>query len=236
MNLLKGVFILLLCYLISGWANLQTIHWLLDKSWSVIILAIAIIFQPELRNVLEKLGRKGLRFKAGDPLDEAHLRYLGELKRFLQVARATKTGALLVFEGEVGLKDQIETGIALDAKISYELLMNIFKDKAPLHDGAVIIRGIRIAAASCIMPLTDNSELDSSYGTRHRAALGVSEISDALVLVVSEETGMLSIVRQGQIAKCLKEEDIDAALEGFYYQEKIPLYRRFFPGRRRRDE
>lgn len=235
MYLVKGVFILLICYLISGWANLVTVHWILDKTWSVIILAVAIIFQPELRNALEKLGRGGMRLKAGNPLNEAQLHYLGEVKKFLQVASSTKTGALIVLEGEITLKEQIETGIPLDAKISYELLMNIFKDKAPLHDGAVIIRGLRIIAASCILPLSNNSEIDSSYGTRHRAALGISEVSNALIIVVSEETGKISIVHNGHIMTCSEEADIDTALDNFYYREKIPVYRRFFPKWRRRN-
>ncbi len=234
MYLLKGVLILLGVYFISGWAHLETIHWILDKSWSVILLAIAIIFQPELRTALEKLGRKGMRFKSGDPLNDAQLKFLGEIKRFVEIAQATKTGALLVFEGEVGLKEQTETGIELDAKVSYELLMSIFKDKAPLHDGAILIRGFRVMAAGCIMPLSAKEDLGQRPDTsprryrnqRNFRRFGFNRLGGERFPVYRAA---------GEIRLNQTEENLDDAFEAFYYQERVPVYRLLWNGRGRKD-
>lgn len=214
MQLLKGVLILFGAYIVSGWLSLTTVHWILGKSWSVIVLGIAIIFQPELRNGLEKLGRgKPLFF--GAKRESAAGRVVDDIVSALYAASFSHTGILLVFQGRTGLKPQIETGVIIDAKISSELLLNLFFKNAPLHDGAVIISGNRILAAGCIMPLTAD-DIDSSLGTRHRAAIGTSEMSDALVLVVSEETGAVSIARQGHLQHNVTEHTLRRTLTDFY--------------------
>ncbi|MEE0776072.1 MAG: diadenylate cyclase CdaA [Bacillota bacterium] len=219
MQVVKGVLLLFFSYLASGWLHLDAVHWILGKSWSVIIVGIAIIFQPELRGILEKLGR-GHRFGfgtgGGDTRTAAQSRMAQDISDMLEVASRQKTGVLLVLEGNISLGAQISTGVPVDAEISKELLLNLYFKNSPLHDGAVIIRHGRVAAAGCIMPLTAKENIDSSLGTRHRAAIGISEISDALVFVVSEETGAISIVRQGKMYRRVTPKKIGAAFDAFY--------------------
>lgn len=215
MQLLKGVLILLILYVISGWLHLTTVNWILGKSWSVILLGIAIIFQPELRSVLERLGRGRSFFQRGKR-SYAQNRIVSAIEETLAVASENKIGVLLVLEGHTGLQPQIDTGVVLDSRISSELLLNLFFKNAPLHDGAVILRGNRIAAAGCIMPLTTKEDIDSMLGTRHRAAIGISEVCDALVFVVSEETGIISVVRNGNIQRGISEKNRKRYFDDFY--------------------
>lgn len=215
MQLLKGVLILFGAYIVSGWLHLTTVHWILGKSWSVIVLGIAIIFQPELRSALEKLGRGNPLF-FGARQHRAMTSTAAAIENALWRGSAQKIGMLLVLQGNTGLKQQIETGVSIDAKISPELLLNLFFKNSPLHDGAVILKGNRVIAAGCIVPLTTKTDVDSSLGTRHRAAIGVSEMSDALVLVVSEETGYISMVNRGILRRGVTPGVLRRALEDYY--------------------
>lgn len=207
-SLVKGLLVLLLATLASKWLNLHVINWLLEKSMTVVMVALPVVFQPELRRALEQIGR-GKLFRKSTILDEQEVEMMLEaVAESASTMARRKIGALIVFERETGLNDYIETGVQIDAFVSTELFMNIFIPNTPLHDGAVIIRGNRIVAASCLLPLTDARNLSQELGTRHRAALGLSEQSDALVLVVSEETGTISLARSGSLQRYLTEEDV----------------------------
>ncbi|MEG2068719.1 MAG: diadenylate cyclase CdaA [Acidaminococcaceae bacterium] len=207
-SLVKGLLVLLLATLASKWLNLHVINWLLEKSMTVVMVALPVVFQPELRRALEQIGR-GKLFRKSTILDEQEVEMMLEaVAEAASTMSRRKIGALIVFERETGLNDYIETGVQIDAFVSTELFMNIFIPNTPLHDGAVIIRGNRIVAASCLLPLTDARNLSQELGTRHRAALGLSEQSDALVLVVSEETGTISLARSGSLQRYLTEEDV----------------------------
>jgi diadenylate cyclase len=181
---------------------------LLEKSMTVVLVALPVVFQPELRRALEQIGR-GRFFRKTVVLDEEEVEHmLSALVSSAMAMSRNKIGALIVFERETGLDDYIETGIQIDALVSHELFMNIFIPNTPLHDGAVIIRGNRIKAAGCLLPLTEARNLSKELGTRHRAAIGLSEQSDALVLVVSEETGTISLARSGVLQRYLTGDDI----------------------------
>ena len=190
-TLVKGLLILLVIMMTSRWMNLHVISWLMEKSMTVILVALPVVFQPELRRALEQIGRGKWFHKGGSSeLDEAEFDSLLRAVSGATTAMSRrKVGALMVFERNTGLEECIETGIAIDGLLSEGLLLNIFEKDTPLHDGAVIIRGKRIVAASCLLPLTENRNLSQELGTRHRAGIGVSEQSDAVVIIVSEETG-----------------------------------------------
>ena len=198
--LVKGLLTLGAIMFISRWLNLHVISWVLEKSMTVLIVALPIVFQPELRRALEQIGR-GRLFRKHSITSAAI------------VMGRRKIGALIVIEREIGLEERIETGVAIDGLISDSLLLNIFEKDTPLHDGAVIIRGNRIAAASCLLPLTEMRNLSQELGTRHRAALGISEQSDAVILVVSEETGTISLARNGTLQRYLTADDVKEFLK-----------------------
>ena len=207
-SLVKGLLVLLIAALISKWLHLHVINWLLEKSMTVVLVALPVVFQPELRRALEQIGR-GKLFRKTAVLDEEEVEnMLSALSKAALAMSHSKTGALIVFERETGLDDYIETGTPIDALVSSELFMNIFIPNTPLHDGAVIIRGNRIKAAGCLLPLTEARNLSKELGTRHRAAIGISEQTDALVLIISEETGTISLARGGALQRYLTEEDI----------------------------
>ncbi len=221
--LIKGILVMIFAMLLSRWMNLHVVSWLLEKSITVLLLALPVVFKPELRRGLEQIGR-GELFRKGTELDAQ------ELEKMLNaVVSATKTmsqrklGALMVFERETGLEERIETGVTLDAVLSDSLLLNIFEKDTPLHDGAAVIRGNRIVAASCLLPLTENRNLSQELGTRHRAALGISEQSDAMVLVVSEETGTVSIARNGDLIRYLTMDDVKVMLRTAIARPRIKL-------------
>ena len=198
---------------ISRWLNLHVISWVLEKSMTVLIVALPIVFQPELRRALEQIGRGRLFRKHGE-LDEYEVdEMVNSITSAAIVMGRRKIGALIVIEREIGLEERIETGVAIDGLISDSLLLNIFEKDTPLHDGAVIIRGNRIAAASCLLPLTEMRNLSQELGTRHRAALGISEQSDAVILVVSEETGTISLARNGTLQRYLTADDVKEFLK-----------------------
>lgn len=211
--LVKGLLTLGAIMFISRWLNLHVISWVLEKSMTVLIVALPIVFQPELRRALEQIGRGRLFRKHGE-LDEYEVdEMVNSITSAAIVMGRRKIGALIVIEREIGLEERIETGVAIDGLISDSLFLNIFEKDTPLHDGAVIIRGNRIAAASCLLPLTEMRNLSQELGTRHRAALGISEQSDAVILVVSEETGTISLARNGTLQRYLTADDVKKFLK-----------------------
>lgn len=208
----KGLMVLIGFTLICRWLNLHVISWLLEKSMTVIMVALPVVFQPELRRALEQIGR-GKLFHKGSELDEQELEeMLDSVAHATKVMSKNKVGALMVFERATGLAERIETGVPIDGLVSSGLLQNIFVKDTPLHDGAVIIRGNRVVAACCLLPLTENRNLSQELGTRHRAAIGMSEQSDAMILVVSEETGTISIARNGELMRYLTVDDVKEIL------------------------
>ena len=209
--LLKGIIIVVLFALFAYILNLRTILWIAGKTISVGIIALVIIFQPELRRALEQLGRKKLVlnfFNFGDS-HEKDERYSSktadEIVRAAYEMGAVKTGALMVIEQNVALGEYVRTGISIDGIVSSQLLINIFEHNTPLHDGATIIQGDRVACAAAFYPPT-NKELSPKYGARHRAAIGISEITDSLTVVVSEETGTISFAMNGELKKIPTKE------------------------------
>lgn len=220
-TLVKGLLVLVIFLLISKWLNLHVISWVLEKSMTVIMVALPVVFQPELRRALEQIGR-GRLFHKGSELDEQEMEeMLSAVANATVIMSRRKEGALMVFERDTGLEERIETGVAVDGLVSDSLLLNIFEKDTPLHDGAVIIRGKRIVAASCLLPLTENRNLSQELGTRHRAAIGISEQSDAMVLVVSEETGAVSIARNGELMRYLTADDVKDILRSYLFKPAV---------------
>ncbi|MGI6280368.1 MAG: diadenylate cyclase CdaA [Acutalibacteraceae bacterium] len=201
-QLVKGILILLIMYLISTWFDLVTLKWALSKVVDSAIIAAAVIFQPELRRILERVGHTN--FRRGMLLDSetsALSECIDQVSRAVGVMQEKRIGALIVFEGKTQLGEIINTGTIIDAAPSVSMINNVFFPKSPLHDGAMIIRDGRLYAAGCILPLTQREDISLQLGTRHRAAIGMSENSDAVVVVVSEETGNISIVSNGVIKR-----------------------------------
>lgn len=211
-QLLKGIFVLVATWAVSTWFDLYTLKWLMNQMFTFGIVTVLIIFQPELRRVLEQLGR-GKLFSRSSSFEGTGLsEQIDEIIRAVRSMAKRKVGALIVFERKTGVTEMIESGIALESKISSELLMNIFTPNSPLHDGAVIIRGNQIMAAGCYLPLSENPFISKELGTRHRAAIGVSEVSDAISLIVSEETGQISLSINGLIVRDINEESLISKL------------------------
>ena len=212
-RLAQGVLLILIALWLSGVLKLTMFNRILQKTVELGLIALVIIFQPELRRALEQIGRGRLFRKHGE-LDEYEVdEMVNSITSAAIVMGRRKIGALIVIEREIGLEERIETGVAIDGLISDSLLLNIFEKDTPLHDGAVIIRGNRIAAASCLLPLTEMRNLSQELGTRHRAALGISEQSDAVILVVSEETGTISLARNGTLQRYLTADDVKEFLK-----------------------
>lgn len=211
-QLVKGLALVLLATVLSDTLGLRTLNEMLRGLMTVGIIAVPIVFQPELRRALEHLGR-GKIFQASywEPQDFHH--FLTETTKAISVLVKKRIGALIVIERETGLEDLVETGIRMDAGISAELLINIFFPRSPLHDGAVIIRGDQVIAAGCYLPLTENPNLSTELGTRHRAAIGVTEETDALAIIVSEETGIISLAYEGRLIRYLEENNLKNMLE-----------------------
>ena len=209
-SLFRGLMVIAMFSLLSYNLHFYTITWILERTFSVGVIAVIIIFQPELRKALEQIGASGfssvtglLQTKPSD--DRLSPQDANEIVEACVKMAEVKTGALIVIERNVSMGDIVSaSGVTVDAVISSQLLINIFEDKTPLHDGAVIIRDNRVAAASCILPVPQ-SEIGQELGTRHRAAVGASEVSDAFIIVVSEETGKISIARDGKLEKAVSE-------------------------------
>ncbi len=218
-TLLKGILVIIIFALIAYLCKFTTILWIAGKTINVALIAVVVIFQPELRKALEQLGNK--KYLAGllqfdDLKDKKEIfsdRTIDELVKASYEMAKHKTGALIVIEQEINLQDYINTGIDIDAFVSNQLLINIFEHNTPLHDGAVIIRGNRIVSATCYLPLSDNMDLSKELGTRHRAGAGISEATDAFVIIVSEETGKVSIAHNGQLVRNVDGEYLRNKLE-----------------------
>ncbi|MGW8959992.1 diadenylate cyclase CdaA [Paenibacillus sp. NPDC055715] len=216
-QLLKGILFLVVIWAFSTWFDLYTLKWLMNQMFTFGVVAIFIIFQPELRRALEQLGR-GKLFGRSSADDEEINKLIGEMIKALNYLSRRKIGALVVFERETGLNEYTESGIKTQAVVSSELLINIFIPNTPLHDGAVIIQNKQIASAACYLPLSENPFISKELGTRHRAAIGVSEVTDAVTVVVSEETGQVSLAINGQVVRDIKEESLISKL----YEELRP--------------
>ena len=211
-TLVKGVLVLLGVTIICSWMELHVISWLLQKCVTLLFVALPIVFQPELRRALEHLGQ-GKFLAPSVTLDDDEARsVVNELAKAVKVLSANKIGALLVIERDMGLNDISATGIQIDGLITSDFLMNVFIPNTPLHDGAAVIRGKRLIAAGCLLPLTENRGLSTELGTRHRAAIGLSEQCDALIVVVSEETGTISVAENGHIMRHLDIDRLKAVL------------------------
>lgn len=218
MNLLKGVGIFLVAKSVSSVMGLQTVDWLLGQVLSWGVVAMIILFQPELRRALEILGRD--LFKNRKNKSNRSEKLINDIEKSVQYMSKRKIGALISIEGEDGLGEYISTGIPLDAEVSNQLLINIFIPNTPLHDGAVIISNYEIAAASCYLPLSESTLIPKELGTRHRAAIGLSEVSDAVTIIVSEETGDISVVKGDTMNRALSREDFRRVLEEYLFVEE----------------
>lgn len=217
-SLVKGLAVILGFWIITLFFDLNVLQWIISNTISVGIIALIVVFQPEFRKALEQLGQKNIirsvfsfdDSKDGNEMFSDHT--LDEIVRTSFELARTKTGALMVIEGDVRLNEFINTGIYVDSAISSELLINIFEPNTPLHDGAVIIRNNRIVAATCYLPLSDNMRLSKELGTRHRAGIGISEMSDSLTIIVSEETGKVSIAKDGKLIRNIDGDYLRAKL------------------------
>ena len=219
-QLAKGILILIVVALLARLLNLYTLQWILSNLVNVGLIAIVIIFQPELRRLLENLGRNKLISNfSGIDLEEAE-EITDEIKDALLSMSKSRTGALIVIERETTLTDIIETGTVIRARINREMICNIFYEGAPLHDGALIIRGDKLEAAGCVLPLTEDKKLSKELGTRHRAGIGITENSDALVFIVSEETGIISKAEDGKLERRLSADRIREILDQIYIVAK----------------
>lgn len=212
-QLLKGVAVLIIASLVSQYAGLNITGWLLAQALTVGIVALPIIFYPELRRALEHIGRGGLFTKSSILTPGERAPAIDQVVGAVVQLSTRRIGALIVWEQETGLKDWSETGVDVDAVLTSELLINIFEPNTPLHDGAVILRGNRVRAASCYLALSDSPELQVGLGTRHRAGLGITEQSDAVAIIVSEETGAISLAHEGKLIRYLDEKSLREWME-----------------------
>lgn len=209
----KSIVIILLLTALTSVLHMYLMNYLLDKILEIGLLALVIMFQPELRRILEKLGSKSFREILSTKQEQRNIDYvISETVKACEIMSRERTGVLIVFERTSSLEDYQKTGIVIDARVSSELLRNIFFTKASLHDGAVIIRNERIAAAGCVLPLTENRNISSDLGTRHRAGIGMSEVSDAVVVIVSEETGTISVAISGMLKRHLAPQTLEKLL------------------------
>lgn len=216
-NLFKGIMVVLIFVLMAAFFQMSTILWIAENTLNVGLIALVVIFQPELRNALENIGGKNILGglipfnKVAEEKFSNHT--IEELIKAVFAMAKEKTGALIVMEDEIVLDEYIRTGIDVDALVSSQLLINIFEKNTPLHDGAIILRGNRVVSATCYLPLSDSLSLSKELGTRHRAAIGISEVSDSLTIVVSEETGRVSVAFRGEIFRDLDADGLRAKLQ-----------------------
>ncbi len=229
-TLFKGIAVLALCWLVAAVFDLNTILWIFRNTISVGIIAIIIIFQPELRRALEQLGKKNFiatlfDSSSSEKRERFTTKTMNELIKAAFEMSKNKTGALIVIEQNVALGDYERTGIPIDAVVSSQLLVNIFEHNTPLHDGAVIMRNNRIVAATCYLPLSDSLEINKELGTRHRAGIGISEVSDSMTIIVSEETGDVSVAVGGELFRGLDSDNLRKKLS--YIQNKSLDVKRF---------
>ncbi len=213
-TLLQGILVVVIFIVLAYLLQMQTILWIVQRMGTLFIVALMVIFQPELRKALEQLGEHHY-FSSFFPMDQnkkSQARFsdktISEIVRACFDMAADNTGALIVMEGNVVLTDYVRTGIMIDSVISSQLLINIFEHNTPLHDGAVIVRKDRIVAATCYLPLSDNMDLSKQLGTRHRAGVGMSEVSDSLTIIVSEETGFVSTAQGGKLRQHVSQDEL----------------------------
>ncbi len=211
-QLLKGILLIIALFPISYLLKLDMLYFILNKTITIGVLAVVIIFQPEIRRALEHIGRSTFDDIHNSQTIEERTKVITEIVNAMSNLAETKTGALVAIEQGTGLGDVFESGTILDAEVSANLLENIFVVNTPLHDGATIIKNRRIYAAGCVLPLTDNNSINKKLGTRHRAAIGLSENSDALVIVVSEETGVISLAVNGRLTRNYDKEKLKSIL------------------------
>ncbi|KOF57319.1 MULTISPECIES: diadenylate cyclase CdaA [Clostridium] len=211
-QLLKGILLIILLIPISDLLHLTMLNWILQRTITIGVLSIIIIFQPEIRRALEQLGRTAFNESHILENEKEYEKLIDEIVNSVGNLAEQKTGALIIIEQKTGLEDIISTGTKIDALVSSALLENIFVVNTPLHDGATIIRNGRIAAAGCFLPLTSNNDLNKKLGTRHRAGIGISENSDGLVIIVSEETGNISLAINGKLTRDYSKEKLKAIL------------------------
>lgn len=214
-QMLAGIAVIIIIYFVSGKFELQTVHWLFKTFLSSILLVIVILFQANIRRALTQMGKTP--FHKTDAVAEQDME---EIVRAAAYMARRRIGALIVIERDTGLRDYVDTGHRLDARLRYELLVAIFLPTSPMHDGGVIIHKGRIHSSGCLLPLSQNPRIDKRYGTRHRAALGLSEESDAVIIVVSEETQEISLVLHGKITTCHDEKTLSEALKALVLPQK----------------
>lgn len=221
---LKGLAMLILASWVSDLLGLTALNWVLLNVVNNGAVVLVILFQPELRKALEQIGRGAIRDTSHytDPEECSHI--VQEITSCLLTLSRRRVGALIVFEQRIGLKDIIETGTLIDAQISSALLENIFEPNTPLHDGAVVIRGSKVKAAACILTLSEGKGISRELGTRHRAALGITETTDAITLIVSEETGIISMAKGGRLTRHLDRTGVEQILLGMYHQKESSLW------------
>lgn len=232
-QLIKGILVVLIVWGLARWWGMNSVNWLIEKVADAALIAVAIIFQPEIRRALEgmgrsKLGNLGLLTATPEEERESVLAGIDSVCRSASSLQEQKVGALIVFERETALGEIINNGTHIGAAPSPSLIGNIFFPKSPLHDGAVVIRGGKIQAAGCILPLTSRNDTDKSLGTRHRAALGMSENSDAVVVVISEETGIISIAENGKLTRNYTSITLREALNSLLLPEKEETKKNLF--------
>lgn len=242
-TLLKGILVLLLFMALSSVFQFHTILWILRQTLSIGIIAIIVLFQPEFRRALEQLGRKnfvssmlGIVEQRDEEMERITDRTIEQVTKAAFEMSKAKTGALIVFERRVALGEYQSTGIPIDACVSTQLLINIFEKNTPLHDGAVIVRNNRVVSATCYLPLTDNQEVNKDLGTRHRAAIGISEVSDSLTLIVSEETGAISIADGGHLIRNLDVEGLKKQLKRLQQTRDTNKRFKLWKGRKQNNE
>lgn len=231
-QLVKGLLVLVTATFLSNVLNLYTLNWLLEGTLTLGVIALIIVFQPELRRGLEYIGRSKIIVKHGEISKERAKQITSTIIKAVDYFSVNKVGALILMERETSLNDILETGTPIDAAISEEMLGAIFYSGAPLHDGAAIIRGDRLIAAGCVLPLTQNRTLSKDLGTRHRAGIGITEHSDAIALIVSEETGIISMAIDGKLSRFLDIKTVEKTLLNVYLSqlpdEKPNLFAKFF--------
>lgn len=219
-QLLKGLFVIIIARIATQIFGLETLGWLIQEVINYGFLAIIIIFTPEIRRALEQLGRGKIFQRSSSQLEDEQTRLIEAMKKAVTYMAKRRIGALISIENETGLNEYIETGIKLDSEISSELLINIFIPNTPLHDGAVIVQKDKISAAACYLPLSESNFISKELGTRHRAALGLSEVTDAITIIVSEETGAVSLAKNGNLYRNLSIEEFETQLRTMWFGPK----------------
>lgn len=239
-SLLKGILVIVLIMVVAALFHLSSLLWIINKTLSAGIIAVVVIFQPELRRALEELGKKNvllsvLKFGGNAANEGLSDKSVEEITRATLALSKTKTGALMVVQRTHDLSEYVETGIKLESKITSQLLINIFEKNTPLHDGAVIIVNDRIESATCYLPLSDSTSLSKELGTRHRAGMGISEKADCIVVIVSEETGSISIAREGKLIRYADAAILKSELVKAQFKEEVKS-KRFWKGWGRNNE